>query len=906
MGRGFGEKAESAFIEDGIHLTLNAPITCAWGDSAHAGYTDAGGTTMMKRILVCTLAIVLLLSFCACGSGVPRNQQEGWGKARWIWKSETVKNNDWGAFKRTFTLESVPERAEMKIACDSKYWLYVNGELAVGEGGLRRGPNSRDTYYDVVDVAAYLQEGRNDFSLLVWYWGPGNDFMHHFDSGKGGLIVSTELVDTAGKKTVATGDGLWWAATEKAYAFGEKGTNVYLGESSIVYDARQAVEWMSMDFDPEEAGWELAQIVGNDEKDTGYAGDAPWNVLVERPIPQWKDYGLTTVGATECSVSTEKGVTRYEIPLPYNMQIYPYLELGAGTQAGAKVEAFTETYDLSELKLTYTACAGEQKYESPGWISGDLLIFTVTEGAEVMRLGYRQTGYNVESGKDTLFAGYFDGTLREDDATLSGFNGGWTWKEEEVSRYNNFYDEVWTKAAYSLYVCIRDTYMDCPDRERGQYIGDAINEIEETFYALGTQTNGLSAKAIREICAGQVRYRYQGKNYYAMSCIEPVNYIHEIPIQVLGTAVAAWNYYLFTGDETVPQDCFTAMYNYLTNYSFETSGAYTGTIIMRTEKELKEKLNTLDQWSDWGNNQDTRIAITCWWYLSAKALRSMADIEGVEVTQEQVAWLDEGLERIENNFERFWNGDLQAYATDWGEAWNNPAAKEDGTHLVDDRVNALAVVAGLVPEERYPALRLVFMGDDSQPAYENASIYMEKYVLDALCQMGYCEEAMERMAKRYLPIVNDKTSSTLPELWNEGGVSDYENYEGTKNHGWSGGPLTMLSRYVGGVAPTEPGYAAWRVLPQLGNFEEISLAVPAQIGSIVMTLSRKEGRTEMVLTSPGGKATVYVPVETGEEAAVVEGKAEYLEIRVIYGKEYAVFEITEAGQYIFQSVQKEK
>lgn len=856
----------------------------------------------MKRILACILSIALLLSFCACSSGVPQNQQEGWGKARWIWKSETVQNNDWGAFKRTFSLESVPEQAEVKIACDSKYWLYVNGEIVIREGGLRRGPNSCDTYYDVVDVAPYLQEGTNDFSLLVWYWGPGNDFTHYFASGKGGLIVSTELVDTASKKTVETGDGLWWATTEKAYAMGEKGTNVYLGESSIVYDAQQAVAWMAMDFDPKEAGWELAQIVGDDEKDTGYAGDSPWNVLVERPIPQWKDYGLTTVETAECSISTENGLTRYEIRLPYNMQIYPYLELGAGTQAGATVEAFTETYELSELKLTYTACAGEQSYESPGWISGDSLIFTVPQGVEIVRLGYRQTGYNVESGEDTLFAGYFDGTLQEDDATLSTFNGGWTWAEEELSPDNNFYDEVWTKAAYSLYVCMRDTYMDCPDRERGQYIGDALNEIEEAFYALGTQANSLSAKAIREICAGQVPYRYQGQTYYAMSCIEPVNYVHEIPIQILGTAVAAWKYYVYTGDPTVPQDCFTAMYNYLTNYSFETSGAYEGTVIMRTAKELKEKFNTLDQWSDWGNNQDTPIAITCWWYLSAKALRSMADIEGVEVTAEQVAWLDEGMERIEKNFERFWNEELQAYATDWGEGWNNPVAAEDNTHLVDDRVNALAVVAGLVPKERYPALRLVFMGSDTQPAYENASIYMEKYVLDALCQMGYSEEAMERMVKRYLPIVNDKTSSTLPELWHEGGVSDYANYEGTKNHGWSGGPLTMLSRYVGGIEPTEPGYAAWRVLPQLGHFEKISLAVPAEIGTIAMTLSREEGHTEMVLTSPGGRATVYVPIESGAEVTVVEGEATYLETCAVYGAEYAIFEIVEAGRYIFQSV----
>ena len=46
---------------------------------------------------------------------------------------------------------------------------------------------------------------------------------------------------------------------------------------------------------------------------------------------------------------------------------------------------------------------------------------------------------------------------------------------------------------------------------------------------------------------------------------------------------------------------------------------------------------------------------------------------------------------------------------------------ENGTHLVDERVNALAVVFGLVPENRYNAMRNLFMGTETTPAYENAS-----------------------------------------------------------------------------------------------------------------------------------------------------------------------------------------
>ena len=49
----------------------------------------------------------------------------------------------------------------------------------------------------------------------------------------------------------------------------------------------------------------------------------------------------------------------------------------------------------------------------------------------------------------------------------------------------------------------------------------------------------------------------------------------------------------------------------------------------------------------------------------------------------------------------------------------------------DDRSLALAVVAGITGSDKYPALFEWFKNE------EHASPYMEKYVLEALFQMGY-------------------------------------------------------------------------------------------------------------------------------------------------------------------------
>ena len=68
--------------------------------------------------------------------------------------------NLWTCFRKSVTLEAAPRRAVARIAVDSKYWLWINGELVVFEGQLKRGPTPNDTYYDRVDLTGHLRNGR--------------------------------------------------------------------------------------------------------------------------------------------------------------------------------------------------------------------------------------------------------------------------------------------------------------------------------------------------------------------------------------------------------------------------------------------------------------------------------------------------------------------------------------------------------------------------------------------------------------------------------------------------------------------------------------------------------------------------------------------------------------------------
>ena len=77
--------------------------------------------------------------------------------ANWIWTLNTATDNQWVCFRKDVELNSIPMHVFADIAVDSKYWLWINGEMAVREGGLKRGPDPHNTYCDKVDIAPFIK-----------------------------------------------------------------------------------------------------------------------------------------------------------------------------------------------------------------------------------------------------------------------------------------------------------------------------------------------------------------------------------------------------------------------------------------------------------------------------------------------------------------------------------------------------------------------------------------------------------------------------------------------------------------------------------------------------------------------------------------------------------------------------
>ena len=96
--------------------------------------------------------------------------------------------NTWVSFRKNFTIDENEEIKDVlaKIVVDSKYWLYINDELVIRDGAVKRGEKPLSTYYDEVDITEYLKHGENNISILVWYF--GRTGFSHIDSTHGALL----------------------------------------------------------------------------------------------------------------------------------------------------------------------------------------------------------------------------------------------------------------------------------------------------------------------------------------------------------------------------------------------------------------------------------------------------------------------------------------------------------------------------------------------------------------------------------------------------------------------------------------------------------------------------------------------------------------------------------------------
>ena len=701
--------------------------------------------------------------------------------AKWIWdKDNLTEKNTWMCLSKRVTLDKAPDELTAHISADSKYWLYINGETVVFEGNVKRGPEKDGGYYDSIDIAPYLKEGKNTICALVWYWDNETSYSYQ-GSGQGGF-----LFEAVGEGISILSDESWKVKRNPAYVDSPLyPPNYRLPEYSIYFDAQLDIgDWTSVAYDASD--WENA---------TEYAvgGEGAYGRLYPRGIPFLKDYGLKDYeNSEEYENYTVKKLMGEKITVdtPYNAQLTPYLKVIA--PAGKKIRITTENTLIGAVSTTYITKEGEQEFEALGWFNGEHITYKIPKGVTVVSLKYRESGY------DSSFCGDY----RSDD---------------------EFLDSLWQKSLRTLYVTMRDNFMDCPDRERAQWWGDVTSEMIMTMYSMDSNSYLLYQKGVEAMLS-------HIDDTKVLQTVVPINGDYfELPVQQLAGIVGFYTYYEYTGDKSFIEKVYGAALDYLKLWEIGENGL----VIHRSGSW---------DWPDWGKKADMTAIENAWVYYALSATEKMAELLG---KNGDIAFISERKDTIAKGYQTLWTE----------EGFKCADAKNP-----DDRSNALAVLAGLAKKEQYGTILNVLT------TTQNSSPYMEYYVLEALCRMEEYEAARDRTKDRYADMVNEDYS-TLWEFWNS--------WQGTMNHAWSGGPLVIMSKYFAGIAPIEAGYEKVKIEPQYSLSDSLSCTVPSVKGLITLDYEKTDGIYTVNLTLPEGmKAVLYVP--TG--AVVKVNSADNVEI----------------------------
>ena len=789
-------------------------------------------------LLLCTVSIFSLLAGCggkvvttpdpaesAKGDvsvperGVPDRSDllylsaiEGYKKtdwtANWIW-TENCAEDSYVAFRKTFTLEQAVPTATAFISAADKYVLWVNGELVVLDGSLKRGPTPYDSYYDTVELTN-LKQGENTIALLVAFNGRSGD----------GSIVPV-LVDEEGDEYTQAGlifeldaggtticsDSSWKAARHTGYKnrvtagadYPGYSQSSMLAERNVYFDARDDLgDFMAEGYNDSE--WEDATPVSK-------AGDLPFGDLYSAMIQPIRFQDIVDFSNSADYVGTPLTQdTTLVLDLPGNIQFTPYFELEA--PAGKKLTLYTDTYtdkqELPNFKDTYVTADGAQCYENYPWRSGSKLIIEAEAGVTFTRLGYRASGFNGEQA----------GSFTSSDPGL---------------------DQLWQESLNTLAICMRDTYMDCPERERGPYMGDASNEIDAALYSYDQGGLDLTKKAILACVA------WTGADG-AIPSRAPSVKPQEIPNQSLIFMTSVYHYWLHSGDRETAEAYCNAFLNYLR--------------LVEMENGLPVYRDGSWTWDDWGDRIDTQLLQTGIYYYALNVTKSLADDLGIT---EGTEFLAERMDSMREN----WRA---VYYTE--EGFKSPDSK-----YVDDRANAMLALSGLAGEKDWPLITDVIMS-----TYQ-ASPFIEKYVLEALCVMGRIDLALQRMRDRYAPMLKDEYDT----LW-----ETFDGETGTVNHGWTAAPLYILSKYAAGIRPTQAGFEAYEIAP--GNeLDSFHCTVWTPKGEITAELETAAAEKTLTVTAIDAAGTIIVPEGMGTDFIVSGGDYE------IDGNRISV---AQAGKYV--------
>ena len=769
----------------------------------------------------------------------------------WIWARDAGTGPDtFAAFRREFFFDAVPPKAELDLAVDSDFTLYVNGKVVPG---TQFSDYPERKTYTAFDVSPHLVKGGNTVAVLVHY--VGEDFLRELKGFPGLWAVLHD-----GEKVIdASGPG-WRAVRAPGFRSGSCVKFTLQLGFSTVFDAREpgACTWMTPGFD--DSAWPEAVDVTRQFPRS----------LKERPLPVLTDCpcGETTlvqhgyvhrtgVGETPSQVMYSDYLREVLLGKVVSEDIlsrYVSGDIVVGDQKkfvlspdGSFPFKFRESGDRESNGYYIIADLGR---EMTGFITfeadcsaGTVIDYALGEHLDsgrvrasiaertlsdryICREGKNRFQLRVRRCAGRYLELHFTGTTRSPEIFFAGVAEQLYPLEKETPFVcpDPLRMRTHAVAVDTLKNCMHEHYEDCPWREQALYAYDSRNQALYGYYTWGNYR-------FAETCFDLIGQSRRPDGYLALTA--PGAHQLAIPVFSLAWIAAVYEHCFFTGSTALFERNASVVRQLL---DFFLSRPTPGGLC------FPGKGKGVWNFAEWvpglsGNEAEDQAPFNIYLYEALMLADKLFRAAGISVPDYASAARKLG-QAIEK---RFYLPREKCYAS---------FLEGDDAEFLHEHTQALMLFNGLVPEEKIPALLERIRGGGLVPCTFSSM----PFLIRALMRFG--KDVQDYAALRVSKAFDSLTLLGATTLWENPAEGSIGGDAASLCHGWSSLPVYFNKRYVLGVRPLEPGFKTFTVTPYCGDLLRASGEVPTPRGPIRVAWERKDAGIALDVEAPAG--TEYV------------------------------------------------
>ena len=744
---------------------------------------------------------------------------------QWFWTADwTQKDAEQPRlvyFRQTFSLTELPTVLNLRVFADSRYKLYLNGEL-VNEGPQKGYGTSR--FYDTVPVENHLREGGNVVGLAVLRYPPEGNRGNHSLLRLPDPVVALDTDTTE------------WIRPEKWKSFVVRSCEILPEETRFsplniherfVGDARLS-GWQHPGFDVQ--GWTSVQFLDGETVDELLGGIS----LRERCIPLTRRAARRFAGVTQLVAGTHsrqewerflKGQGPIQLA-PHSTEV---VELDAGEEMtgflkltlwdgrGAEIHLLqSEAYVLEPIWLNKTDCIWSKQDRTDvqnGHLEGYEDVYQAAGAGTEEPFWFRTFRFirlTIKTGDNPLCLGSVD--YQETGYPLD--------VKTSVSTSDPSHAGIWDISLRTLRRCMHDTYMDCPFYEQLQYSMDARTEI---LYTYAVSADDRLARACMEA------FRSAQTEDGMMNCSYPnctENLIVGFPVYYI---LMLHDHMMYFGDKAFIRRHMEAVDRVLSFYArhLDPRGLLGKIGDVNLQSRYWSFIDWAEQWNDTTGMPPAGLS-------GPITMESLLYVLGLQRASQLAAYVGE----------EAYSAEYQARADSVQAAVRNYCVSEDG--MVQDgpgisqysqHCQVFAILTHTVPVEqgKMNLLRTV-----REPAnYAQCTVAMRYYLFRALEMTGLYKWT-DKYWETWRTMLRNHATTCI----------ESESYSRSECHAWGSLILYELPAIVLGVRPAAPGFEAVQIKPVSGYLSEAKGMVETPRGRVRVSWHIEEGKMKLSYDVP--------------------------------------------------------